>query len=304
MTLEHLGPATRTVEAATATRDEYVELLTRLAAAGLTPAGDVTVRLSALGRRFDERLAYDNARAVCAAAAAAGTSVTLGMEDHTTTDATLDVLLKLREEYPATGATLQAYLRRTESDCRDLAGAGSRVRLCKGGYREPESVAYRSARDIGKSYVRCAKVLLAGDGYPMFATADPRMIAIIEDRARWFDRRAGPVRVPAPLRRPDPGAGAPGRRGLHRADPDPVRPGLVRPPDAPARRTPGGPRPGPAGRLTGGRDAGQWSARRGGKPPVACGPQRSMVIRIRDLFCRSMAWRYSSQSGCSPAMQR
>lgn len=189
VTLEHLGPATHTVEAATAIRDEYVELLTRLAAAGLTPAGDVTVRLSALGRRFDERFAYDNARAVCAAAAAAGTSVTLGMEDHTTTDPTLDVLLKLREEYPATGATLQAYLRRTESDCRDLAAAGSRVRLCRGGYREPESVAYRSARDIGKSYVRCAKVLLAGDGYPMFATADPRLIAIIEDRSRWFDRR-------------------------------------------------------------------------------------------------------------------
>ena len=190
VTLEHLGPAVRTVEAATATRDEYVGLLSRLAAAGLTPAGDVTVRLGALGHGFDERLGYDNARAVCAAAAAAGTSVTLGMEDHTTTDATLDVLLKLREEYPATGATLQAYLRRTESDCRDLAGAGSRVRLCRGGYRQPESVAYRAARDIGRSYVRCAKVLLAGDGYPMFATADPRMITIIEDRARWFDRRA------------------------------------------------------------------------------------------------------------------
>ena len=76
------------------------------------------------------------------------------------------------------GAVLQAYLFRTEADCRDLASAGSRVRLCKGAYKEPESVAYQSKIDVDTSYVRCMRVLLAGEGYPMFATHDPRIISI------------------------------------------------------------------------------------------------------------------------------
>ncbi|WP_025619422.1 proline dehydrogenase family protein [Salinispora cortesiana] len=188
VTLDNLGEDTVTPEQASAVRDEYVGLLESLAADGLTPAAEVSVKLSALGQTFDEQLAYDNARAICAAAEARGTTVTLDMEDHTTTDSTLDILVKLRADYPSTGAVLQAYLRRTESDCRQLAGAGSRVRLCKGAYREPESVAFQSARDVDRSYVRCLSILMAGAGYPMLATHDPRLIAIGEDRARWFDR--------------------------------------------------------------------------------------------------------------------
>ncbi|GIJ21658.1 proline dehydrogenase family protein [Micromonospora lutea] len=188
VTLDNLGEDTVTGEQANATRDEYLTLLRMLAEAKLTPAAEVSVKLSALGQAFDEQLAYDNARAICAAAEAAGTTVTLDMEDHTTTDSTLDILTKLRKDHPSTGAVLQAYLRRTEADCRDLASAGSRVRLCKGAYREPESVAYQSAREVDKSYVRCLNILMSGDGYPMLATHDPRLIAIGEDRARWFDR--------------------------------------------------------------------------------------------------------------------
>ncbi|MBX7265091.1 proline dehydrogenase family protein [Micromonospora sp. Llam7] len=188
VTLDNLGEDTVTGAQATATRDEYLTLLRMLAEAKLTPAAEVSVKLSALGQAFDEQLAYDNARAICAAAEAAGTTVTLDMEDHTTTDSTLDILAKLRKDFPSTGAVLQAYLRRTESDCRELASTGSRVRLCKGAYSEPESVAHQSAREVDKSYVRCLNILMSGAGYPMLATHDPRLIAIGEDRARWFDR--------------------------------------------------------------------------------------------------------------------
>jgi proline dehydrogenase len=188
VSLDHLGEDTETAGQATAIRDGYVELLGALSAATLTPAAEVSVKLSALGQKIDEQLAYDNARAICAAASAAGTTVTVDAEDHTTTDSTLEILTKLRKDFPTTGAVLQAYLRRTEADCRELAGAGSRVRLCKGAYAEPESVAYQSALEVDKSYVRCMNVLMSGDGYPMVATHDPRLIAIAEDRARWFDR--------------------------------------------------------------------------------------------------------------------
>lgn len=187
-TLDHLGEDTRSRDQATAARDEYLRLLSMLAEAGLTSTTEVSLKLSALGQRFDEQLAFDYAAEVCQAATVAGTTVTLDMEDHTTTDSTYDILGRLRERYPNTGVALQAYLRRTEADCRDLSGAGSRVRLCKGAYAEPESIAYQSTLDVAKSYVRCLNILMAGEGYPMVATHDPRLIAITLDRAKWFDR--------------------------------------------------------------------------------------------------------------------
>src|SRR3569833_2842604 len=125
------------------------------------------------------------------AAEAVGATVTLDMEDHTTTDSTLGILRELRGEYPWVGAVLQAYLRRTEQDCRELSGPGSRVRLCKGAYAEPESVAFAEKSEVDKSYVRCLRVLMAGQGYPMVASHDPRMIeiaaALAEENGRKDD---------------------------------------------------------------------------------------------------------------------
>jgi proline dehydrogenase len=129
-------------------------------------------------------MALDNARTICAAARSVGTTVTLDMEDHTTTDSTLGVLRELRQDFPSTGAVVQAYLHRTEADCKDLAHAGSRVRLCKGAYKEPAGVAFQSKGDVDASYVRCLKVLMAGDGYPMVASHDPAIIDAATDLAR------------------------------------------------------------------------------------------------------------------------
>ena len=190
VSLDYLGEDTTTPDQAAATHQQYLTLLSRLAAAGLTPAAEVSVKLSALGQKIDDRTAFGYAQSICAAAAEAGTTVTLDAEDHTTTDSTLEILAELRKTHPTTGAVLQAYLRRTEGDCHELASAGSRVRLCKGAYAEPESVAFQSALDVDKSYVRCLNILMSGGGYPMVATHDPRLIAIAEDRARWFDRSA------------------------------------------------------------------------------------------------------------------
>jgi len=182
-TLDHLGEDTTDPERARAARDAYVTVLRLLSDAGLTEGGrvEVSVKLSAVGQALGadgEKIALDNARVICEAAAAAGTTVTLDMEDHTTTDSTLEVLRELRQDFSWVGAVLQAYLYRTEADCRDLAREGSRVRLCKGAYKEPPSVAFASGADVDRSYVRCLSVLLAGSGYPMVATHDPRLIAI------------------------------------------------------------------------------------------------------------------------------
>ena len=181
VTLDHLGEDTVEMRQADATREAYVVLLRRLADAGLTAGAEVSVKLSAVGQALPgdgEKIALENARRICEAARNAGTTVTLDMEDHTTTDSTLSILRELRADFPDTGAVLQAYLHRTEGDCKDLAYAGSRVRLCKGAYAEPESVAYTDPHEVDKSYVRCLKILMAGEGYPMIASHDPRLIEI------------------------------------------------------------------------------------------------------------------------------
>jgi proline dehydrogenase len=178
VTLDRLGEDTTNAEAADATVRAYQELLKRLADKGFTDRAEVSVKLSAVGQKLDTGLTLDNARRICAAAGEVGATVTLDMEDHTTTDATLAVLHELRRDFPWVGAVLQAYLRRTEADCRDLATAGSRIRLCKGAYAEPASVAFATKPEVDLSYVRCLKALMAGSGYPMVASHDPRLIAI------------------------------------------------------------------------------------------------------------------------------
>jgi len=194
VTLDHLGEDTLDRAQADRIIDEYVGLLEALAADGLARAAEVSVKLSAVGQALGAdgaAVALDNARRICQAARAAGTTVTLDMEDHTTTDATLDALAELRRDFPETGGVVQAYLRRTEADCKDLAAAGSRVRLCKGAYKEPESVAYQGRADVDRSYVRCLKVLMNGAGYPMVATHDPRLIRIADMLAGRSERDAG-----------------------------------------------------------------------------------------------------------------
>ena len=181
ITLDHLGEDTTDAAQAASTVAAYEAVLSALASEGLASGADVSVKLSAVGQFLPsngEDVALENARKICAAADAVGATVTLDMEDHTTTDSTLGILRELRGEYPWVGAVLQAYLRRTEQDCRELSGPGSRVRLCKGAYAEPESVAFAEKSEVDKSYVRCLRVLMAGSGYPMVASHDPRMIEI------------------------------------------------------------------------------------------------------------------------------
>lgn len=182
-TIDYLGEDTLDIAQARRTRDAYLGLLAGLSQAGLTGDGaaEVSVKLSALGAALPgdgAKVALEHARQICEAAALAGTSLTVDMEDHTTTDRTLQIVLDLRKDFPQTGAVVQAYLRRTEDDCRELSGEFSRVRLCKGAYAEPESVAYTDRGEVDRSYIRCLKILMSGHGYPMVATHDPRVIEI------------------------------------------------------------------------------------------------------------------------------
>jgi proline dehydrogenase len=193
-TLDHLGEDTRDAAQATTIRDAYIDLLDVLHRNGLADAAEVSVKLSALGQALPdvgEKLALENARAICEAAEAAGTTVTLDMENHATVDSTLRIIGELRLDYPWVGAVLQSMLRRTPDDCGDLAYPGSRVRLVKGAYAEPAEVAHARKPDVDAAYVQCAEILLSGGGYPMIASHDPRMIEAAARAAKAAGRAPG-----------------------------------------------------------------------------------------------------------------
>ena len=191
VTLDHLGEDITDRAEALRNRDAYLALCQALADEGLGVRAEMSVKLSAFGQALPggHDIALGNVLPVVEAAAEAGTTVTLDMEDHTTVDSTLAVLAELRKRFPQTGAVLQSYLFRTEDDCRALAGEGSRVRLVKGAYDEPAAVAHREKAAVDRAYVRCLKILLAGKGYPMIGSHDPRMVAIAQELARRLGRK-------------------------------------------------------------------------------------------------------------------
>lgn len=195
VSIDHLGEDVTDAEAAEATVAAYLSLLDALGArfdsAGPVRALEVSLKLSALGQALPkdgDKIAHENAHTICARAQQVGAWVTVDAEDHTTTDSTLSIVRELRTDFPWLGTVLQAYLRRTEADCAEFAASGARIRLCKGAYDEPASVAYRDAGEVTESYLRCLRTLMAGTGYPMVASHDPAIIAAVPALAREFGR--------------------------------------------------------------------------------------------------------------------
>ena len=182
VTLDYLGEETSDAQRAAATAAQYVHLLGKLAAEGLTEDGavEVSVKPTALGLLLDERVATEHLERIALAAREAGTTVTVDAEDHRTTDASLRMATALRDRFGSVGSVVQAALRRTETDVREISAPGVRVRLCKGAYSEPADEAFAARHDVDRSFARCLRILMAGPGYPMIATHDPRLIAITQ----------------------------------------------------------------------------------------------------------------------------
>jgi proline dehydrogenase len=191
ISIDYLGEDVTDVDTANATVDAYLNLLDGLGgrvepAAKVRPL-EVSLKLSALGQalpRDGEKIALENAHTICERAQRIGAWVTVDAEDHTTTDSTLSIVRDLRTEFEWLGTVLQAYLKRTHGDCVEFAASGARIRLCKGAYDEPASVAYRDRDEVTDSYLRCLRVLMAGSGYPMVASHDPGIIEAVSAMAR------------------------------------------------------------------------------------------------------------------------
>jgi proline dehydrogenase len=196
VSLDYLGEDTTDSARAAATASQYVQLLGKLAADGLTEDGavEVSVKPTAVGLLLGaegERVALSHIEKIALAARDAGTTVTLDAEDHRTTGAALRIAAELRSRLPFVGSVVQAALRRTETDVRELAAPGVRVRLCKGAYAEPVSEAFATRHEVDRSFARGLRILMSGPGYPMIATHDPRLIEITRSLA--LNRAEGPA---------------------------------------------------------------------------------------------------------------
>ena len=192
-TVDVLGEAVTSAEAARLAAGSYLATLDALAAAGLDR--NVSVKLSALGLGLDPGLARDNLSRILERAAELGAFVRIDMEDHATTDATLALWRELRSLNQGrgdSGVVLQAALRRTGADVEALVAEGGRVRLCKGAYREPASVAFASKAEVDAQYANHLERLLVAGTFPAIATHDIRMIRraveIVRDNGIGRDR--------------------------------------------------------------------------------------------------------------------
>ncbi|MDQ1016053.1 proline dehydrogenase family protein [Streptomyces afghaniensis] len=191
LTMDVVGEDITNPTQAAAARDAYLELVDRLKPLELGTRAEMSVKLSMFGQALEggHALALANVRPVVEAAAEIGTTVTLDAEDHTTLDSMFAIHEELRKDFPQTGCVIQAYLFRTEADACRLAANGSRVRLVKGAYKEPASVAYQDKHEIDRAYVRILRTLMEGEGYPMIGSHDPRLIAIGQELAHRAGRK-------------------------------------------------------------------------------------------------------------------
>ncbi len=141
-----------------------------------------------MGMDLDRGLAERIVAELVEHAARVGTFVRVDMEGAAYTQETLDLVCRLHRRYPGSvGVVIQAYLRRSEQDVRMLLDEGIRIRLCKGAYKEPPTLAFPDKREVDRNFLRLTRMLLASGLYHGIATHDPRMIAGAARLARELD---------------------------------------------------------------------------------------------------------------------
>jgi proline dehydrogenase len=183
--LDHLGENVTSADEAKAAAQDYCVLLKEIARAGI--ACNASLKLTQLGLDLGEELAVDNLICVLEQARKDENFIRIDMESSEYVDRTLAIFYRVFEQYKNVGVVIQSCLHRSVDDVEQLIGAGARVRLVKGAYVEPPSVAFQDKREVDKTFVRLTQMLLERGNYPAIATHDTNMI----DATRDFAQRRG-----------------------------------------------------------------------------------------------------------------
>ena len=174
-TIDVLGESVTSPAQAASAVDRYLATIAALSDRGLDP--NVSVKLTQLGLEIDRDACRANVTRIIDAVRGVSGFVRFDMEDHTQIDATLEQWRAAHGAYTGVGVVIQSALRRSSADVDAIIALGGRVRLCKGAYDEPGSVAYRTKSAVDANYARLMERLLLADTYPAIATHDPRLIA-------------------------------------------------------------------------------------------------------------------------------
>ncbi len=184
VTVDHLGEKVTSAEEARASLGDYLEALRGISAGGLHAS--VSIKLSQFGLGVSDEVCMENVETLMQAARDADGFVEVDMESHEYVDRNLRIVTAMHQRYGRVRAVIQAYLYRSESDVAGLVQLGVPVRLCKGAYREPASVAFPRKSQVNASYRRLAAMLLERGACPALATHDPRLI---NDALRFAGQR-------------------------------------------------------------------------------------------------------------------
>jgi proline dehydrogenase len=182
-TLDLLGESVATLDQAEWATREYLAVVDAIAKAGI--GRGLSLKLTQLGVDVDRATAVDNLRKILERSEPAGFFVRIDMENSPYTDVTLDVFETLWQQgHRSIGIVLQSALYRSEDDLKRINALGATVRLVKGAYKEPKSVAHQKKSDVDAAYARMTKTLLLEGRYPAIATHDPNMINLSRQIAR------------------------------------------------------------------------------------------------------------------------
>jgi len=176
-TLDLLGESVTTLEKADAAARAYLKVVDAIVQSGI--GRNLSLKLTQLGLDVDKASAIDNLRKILERAEPAAFFVRVDMESSHYTDVTLEVFETLWQQgHRQIGIVLQSALHRSDQDLRRINALGARVRLVKGAYNEPKSVAYQKKADVDAAYARMVRTLLTEGVYPAIATHDPKMIEL------------------------------------------------------------------------------------------------------------------------------
>ena len=183
VTMDLLGESVTSLDKADAATRDYIAVIDAMVAAGV--GRNISLKLTQLGLDVDKASAIDNLRKILERAEPAGFFVRIDMENSPYTALTMEIFETLwRHGYRHVGVVLQSALYRSENDLATVNGLGGRVRLVKGAYKEPKTVAYQKKSDVDAAYARMLRTLLTEGHDPAIATHDPVMIELARTIAR------------------------------------------------------------------------------------------------------------------------
>ncbi|HEX9933685.1 MAG TPA: proline dehydrogenase family protein [bacterium] len=175
VTLDVLGEDITELSEAEVTKDQCLAVLDAIRKEKLN--GNLSIKLSSLGLKIDRDVCAKNVRALVQRAAEMGSFIRIDMEDSSTTDATLDLYRRLRKEYQNVGVVIQAYLKRSRDDVQRLIREGiAQLRICKGIYIEPESIAFQDRQGVRENYLELIRMLFESGSYVGIATHDKTLV--------------------------------------------------------------------------------------------------------------------------------